>query len=275
MIKYTLSLMKYIFTERFMKHKRLIITILFFVFCLVLTSCSLSANKHSKYYNQNVESLSLVVDKELAQLMIASFEEINIVDDNTKITKEDIYVKSDTDFEVYLPLMIHCSVINEKFVISTYETTYNEDTAIILYDSTSPENKIRLTKEEINTLRISQRQTIVHNTISISPSTGLILHNALGVSKFTFTFTNLSDSAISTIMIVVTPYIIGGDGYTYKNAGYTLVETLDIGQSINKSLSISTWSNYDMYKISEVTIMFSDGSAVKFDQFDCQFLDDK
>ncbi len=53
------------------------------------------------------------------------------------------------------------------------------------------------------------------------------------------------------------------------------METLDIGQSINKSLSISTWSNYDMYKISEVTIMFSDGSAVKFDQFDCQFLDDK
>ncbi len=74
-------------------------------------------------------------------------------------------------------------------------------------------------------------------------------------------------------MVVVTPCILGSE-FDYKNAGYTLWDTLEVGQSVTKTLTISTWSNYDTFRITKVTVMFNDGTSILLDKYDCQFLDD-
>lgn len=261
------------FLRGHMKKKVLSIIIsllVLFHITVVFSACNFTETNHSKNYDSNVKTLSSIVDKSLAEQIIAAMEDIGVIDDCIELTVDNIYEVGVNEYEIYLPLIIHLHVQNTHFILSTYETTY-VDSPITLYNSTNPYSKRVLTNKEINDLHYTQRQTIVHNTIAITPNEGIVLHNALGSSKIELTFLNRSNTDISYIYIVVTPYI-GNNGYTYNNLSFTFLENLSIGKSITKSLTTSKWSNYNEYKITSAVIMFADGTTIGLDKFDCQFM---
>lgn len=252
----------------------LFITILFFVFCLV--GCSTNSNEpignnEFKYHNQNIAVLSTVLDDSTANIMVSALEDSCAIVNNTRLVAEDVIKHNDNCIELYAGLMVRFYIQDEKVMLYTFETVY-DDTAILLYDSAQGNPVKILTETERNNLIYTQREYVVHTTIEITPASGFILHNALGTSKVQLTFKNRSDTTISSVDILMTPYI-SGVSFDSKNASYSMLDMLVVNNSITKTVIIPEWSNYDSYKIIKVIVAFSDGTIIAFDSFDCQFLD--
>lgn len=241
--------------------------------CIAFVSCSDNATSKSyKYHKDNIKTLSSVVDSSMAESMLSALETSCAIETNTKLVAEDMREISDNCYELYAGLMVRFYIQDGQLLLYTFETNYNDDSKILLYNSSSPDNKKVLTETERKSLIYTQRRAVVHSTLEITPREGALLHNALGSTKIDLTFRNRSYPAISYLNIVITPYMSGVD-FSSKNKGYTLDVELSVGGSISKSITTTGWSNYDSYKITKATIMFADGSTIGFDSFDCQFLD--
>ncbi len=229
-------------------------------------------NNSFKYHKENIAVLSTVADSVVAEKMLLGLEDSCAIANNTKLVVEDIIKHNDNCIELYAGLMVRFYIHEGEVLLYTFETVYFDDTAILLYDSVQVNPVKILTETERNSLIYTQREYVVHTTIEITPASGFVLHNALGTSKVQLTFKNKSDTAISSVDVLMTPYI-SGVSYEYKNASYSMLDTLTINNSITKTVIIPEWNNYDTYKIVKVIVAFSDGTAIAFDSFDCQFLD--
>ena len=253
--------------RKFLGFITLLLTVL--VSCLVFISCSDDTSESYKYHKENINTLSTFVDSSTAESMVLALETSCAIGTNTKLVAEDMREINDNCYELYAGLMVRFYIQDEKVMLYTFETVY-DDTAILLYAQDNPV-KI-LTETERNNLIYTQREYVVHTTIEITPASGFILHNALGTSKVQLTFKNRSDTTISSVDILMTPYI-SGVSFDSKNARYSMLDTLAVNSSITKTVIIPEWSNYDNYKIIKAVVAFSDGTAIAFDSFDCQFLD--
>ena len=241
--------------------------------CIAFVSCSDNATSKSyKYHKDNIKTLSSVVDSSMAESMLSALETSCAIGTNTKLVAEDMREINDNCYELYAGLMVRFYIQDGQLLLYTFETYYNDDSKILLYNSSSPDNKKVLTETERKSLIYTQREYVVHTTIEITPASGFILHNALGTSKVQLTFKNRSDTTISSVDILMTPYI-SGVSFDSKNASYSMLDTLAVNNSITKTVIIPEWSNYDSYKIIKVIVAFSDGTIIAFDSFDCQFLD--
>ena len=241
--------------------------------CIAFVSCSDNATSKSyKYHKDNIKTLSSVVDSSMAESMLSALETSCAIETNTKLVAEDMREISDNCYELYAGLMVRFYIQDGQLLLYTFETNYNDDSKILLYNSSLPDNKKVLTETERKSLIYTQRRAVVHSILEITPREGALLHNALGSTKIDLTFRNRSYPAISYLNIVITPYMSGVD-FSSKNKGYTLDVELSVGGSISKSITTTGWTNYDSYKITKATIMFADGSTIGFDSFDCQFLD--
>lgn len=254
----------------------LFITILFFALATLIGCSSNSDNSTNnnsfKYHKENIAVLSTVANSIVAEKMLSGLENSCAIVNNTKLVAEDIIEYNDNWIELYAGLMVRFYIQDGEILLYTFETVYSDDTAILLYDSAQGNSVKILTERERNSLIYTQRRAVVHSTLEITPREGALLHNALGSTKIDLTFRNRSYPAISYLNIVITPYMSGVD-FSSKNKGYTLDVELSVGGTINKSITTTGWSNYDSYKITKATIMFTDGTTIGFDSFDCQFLD--
>lgn len=231
-----------------------------------------STNNNSfKYHKENIVVLSTVSDSIVAEKMLSGLEDSCAIVNNTKLVAEDIIKHNDNCIELYAGLMVRFYIQDGEVLLYTFETVYSDDTAILLYDSAQVNPVKILTETERNSLIYTQREYVVHTTIEITPASGFVLHNALGTSKIQLTFKNKSDTAISRVDVLMTPYI-SGVSFESKNASYSMLDKLTVNNSITKTVIIPEWSNYDTYKIIKVIVAFSDGTAIAFDSFDCQFL---
>ena len=254
----------------FLRLITLILTIL--IVCIAFISCSDSTTTKSyKYHKDNIKTLSSLVDSSTAENMISALENSYAIKTDTKLVAEDMREIDDNCYELYAGLMVRFYIQDGEVLLYTFETVYSDDTAILLYDSAQANSLKILTEAERNSLIYTQREYVVHTTIEITPASGFVLHNALGTSKIQLTFKNKSDTAISRVDALMTPYI-SGVSFESKNASYSMLDKLTVNNSITKTVIIPEWSNYDTYKIIKVIIAFSDGTAIAFDSFDCQFL---
>lgn len=256
--------------RRFLRLIILILTIL--VSCIALVACSDKSNKSYKYHKENVRTLSTLVDSSIADSMVSALENTCAITTSTKLVAEDMLEVNSGCYELYAGLMVRFYVQDGEITLYTFETSYSEASKILLYDSTTPNLKKVLTESERKSLIYTQRRAVVQGTLQITPSEGVLLHNALGSTKVDLTFRNCSYPAISYLNVVITPYMSGVD-FSSKNKGYTLDVELPAGGAVERTLTTTGWKNYDSYKITKATIMFADGSTIGFDAFDCQFLD--
>lgn len=229
-------------------------------------------NNDFKYHKENVAVLSTVADSMVAEKMLSGLEDSCAIVNNTKLVAEDIIKHNDNCIELYAGLMMRFYIQDGEVLLYTFETVYSNDTAILLYDSAQVNPLKILTETERNSLIYTQREYVVHTTIEITPASGFVLHNALGTSKVQLTFKNKSDTAISSVDVLMTPYI-SGVSFESKNASYSMLDKLTVNDSLTKTVIIPEWSNYDTYKIIKVIVAFSDRTSIAFDYFDCQFLD--
>ncbi len=256
--------------KRFFGLVTLILTIL--VSCLTLVSCSDNTSKSYKYHRENIKTLSTIVDSSTAESIVFALETSCAIGSNTKLVAEDMHEINDNCYELYAGLMVRFYIQDGQLLLYTFETNYNDDSKILLYNSSEPDKKKVLTETERKSLVYTQRRAVVHSTLAITPREGTLLHNALGSTKIDLTFKNKSSSSIVYLHINTTPCISGVE-YSYNGKGYVLNEDLPVGGSTTRSLTTTGWKNYDSYKITKATIMFADGSTIGFDSFDCQFLD--
>ena len=244
---------------------------------LIFSSCNSSNsndnpdNEPYEYHNENIDVLASVLDFSVASSVVSALEESCAIEEKTKLVAQDLIKVGDNCYELYAGLMLRFYIDNGQILLYTFETTYSEDSKILLYDSSSHGVIKVLRADERNNFIYTQRRAIVHNTVAISPCEGILLHNALGSTKIDLTFTNKSDSKITYLNIVITPFM-SGTSFSYNNKAYVLDCDLPVSGSVDKSITTTGWTNYDSYKITQVTVVFGDGSTIGFNSFDCQFL---
>ena len=253
--------------------------VIFAVLALVLSfssSNNQSNNDHQSnsdhpFHKNNIEVMEAFFDKNLAKKMVFAFEEIGAIGDSFKMESEDVLSYTKNEYDIYIGLTVRVLVDGENYKIYTYEKQYNPETAIPLYDSTNKEATKVLSKTEQESLKESQRKYLVESTIQITPSTGILSHTASGGTKLSFVVKNLSADKIDNVAITFIPCF---PGYEADNKGgtYYTHQSLTSGQSKEYNITTKDWSNYDYYKITEVVVYFSDGTAIKFNRYDCQFL---
>ena len=225
------------------------------------------------YHDNNIQALSSHFETELAEEILSGLEKTNVLKGNTHLNSDWIVKRDTNTFELYNDFSIIISVNNNQFKIFTYETVYDEAAAILLYDSANPAEMKTLSETERESLRSAQRKYQVQSTIDISPSFGALLHNQFGNTYFSFSVKNKSDSAFVYIEITFTPSYPGYEG-ELKKKSYTSWNEIQIGESKTFKLKTTGWDNYDFFEVTNIVIMFDDGTSIKFNEYDCQFLRD-
>ena len=225
------------------------------------------------YYDNNIQALSSHFESKLAEEILSGLEKTNVLKDNTRLNSDWIVKRDTRSFEIYIDFSVIISANGEEFKIFTYETIYNEATAILLYDSTNPSEMKTLSETERESLKSAQRKYQVQSTIDISPSFGALLHNQSGNTYFSFSVKNKSDSAFVYIEITFTPSFPGYEG-ELKKKSYTSWNEIQIGESKTFELKTTGWDNYDFFEVTNIVIMFDDGTSIKFNEYDCKFLRD-
>lgn len=225
------------------------------------------------YHDNNIQALSSYFETELAEEILSGLEKTNVLKGNTHLNSDWIVKRDTNTFELYNDFSIIISVNNNQFKIFTYETVYDEAAAILLYDSANPAEIKTLSETERESLRSAQRKYQVQSTIDISPSFGALLHNQFGNTYFSFSVKNKSDSTFVYIEITFTPSFPGYEG-ELKKKSYTSWDEIQIGESKTFELKTTGWDNYDFFEVTNIVIMFDDGTSIKFNEYDCQFLKD-
>lgn len=244
------------------------------VLVLELTTIPSSEDSNNDLGEKNIQALSSHFGDSLAKNILLALEETHILKENTQLDSELIVKRSEQSFEIYTDFSAIIILNNDQFKILTYETVFDESTAILLYDSTTPNEMKALSEAERENLKSSQRKYQVQNTIRISPQFGALLHNQLGQTFFSFTVKNVSDS---DIVYMEFKFALSFPGYTSDfKSRYTSWDEIAIGKSKKFELKTSEtkWKNYDFFEITNVVIMFEDGTSIAFDEYDCQFLSD-
>lgn len=225
------------------------------------------------YHDNNIQALSSHFETELAEEILSGLEKTNVLKGNTRLNSDWIVKRDTNTFELYNDFSIIISVNNNQFKIFTYETVYDEAAAILLYDSANPAEIKTLSETERENLRSAQRKYQVQSTIDISPSFGALLHNQFGNTYFSFSVKNKSDSTFVYIEITFTPSFPGYEG-ELKKKSYTSWNEIQIGESKTFELKTTGWDNYDFFEVTNIVIMFDDGTSIEFNEYDCQFLKD-
>jgi hypothetical protein len=225
------------------------------------------------YHDNNIQALSSHFETELAEEILSGLEKTNVLKGNTRLNSDWIVKRDTNTFELYNDFSIIISVNNNQFKIFTYETVYDEAAAILLYDSANPAEIKTLSETERESLRSAQRKYQVQSTIDISPSFGALLHNQFGNTYFSFSVKNKSDSTFVYIEITFTPSFPGYEG-ELKKKSYTSWDEIQIGESKTFELKTTGWDNYDFFEVTNIVIMFDDGTSIKLNEYDCQFLKD-
>ena len=226
------------------------------------------------YHDKNIQALSLHFGNNLAEKILLGLEETHILKENTQLDSEWIVKRSEHSFEIYTDFSAIIILNNDQFKILTYETVFDEATAILLYDSTTPNEIKALSETEKENLKNLQRKYQVQNTIRLSPQFGALLHNQLGETFCSFTVKNVSDS---DIVYMEFEFALSFPGYTSDfKSHYTSWDEIAIGKSKKFELNTTDTKgkNYDFFEITNVVIMFEDGTSIAFDEYDCQFLSD-
>jgi archaellum component FlaG (FlaF/FlaG flagellin family) len=226
------------------------------------------------YHDNNIQALSSHFEAELVEEILSGLEKTNVLKDNTRLNSDWIVKRDTSSFEIYIDFSVIISVNGDKFKIFTYKTEYNEATAILLYDSTNPSEMKTLSETERESFRSTQRKYQVQSTIEISPSLGSLLHNQFGNTYFSFSVKNKSNSSFVYIEITFTPSFPGYEG-ELKKKSYTFWNEIQIGESKKFELKTTGWEKYDFFEVTDIVIMFGDGTSVKFNEYDCQFLRDQ
>ena len=223
---------------------------------------------------KNIQALSSHFGDSLAKNILLALEETHILKENTQLDSELIVKRSEQSFEIYTDFSAIIILNNDQFKILTYETVFDEATAILLYDSTTPNEMKALSEAERENLKSSQRKYQVQSTIRLSPQFGALLHNQLGQTFLSFTVKNVSDS---DIVYMEFEFALSFPGYTSGfKSHYTSWDEIAIGKSKKFELNTTDTKgeNYDFFEITNVVIMFEDGTSIAFDEYDCQFLSD-
>lgn len=225
------------------------------------------------YHDSNIQALSSHFETELAEEILLGLEKTNVLKENTHLNSDWIVKRDISTFELYNDFSIIISVHNNQFKIFAYETVYDDATAILLYDSANPAEMKTLSETEREDLRSAQRKYQVQSTIDISPSFGALLHDQWGNTCFSFSVKNKSNSSFVYIDITFMPSFPGYEGELRKKT-YTSWEEIQTRKSKEFTLKTTGWENYDFFEVTNIVIMFDDGTSIQFDEYDCQFLKD-
>lgn len=223
------------------------------------------------YHQDNVDVITNAINTNFAEKIVLALEKTASIGKHYKIIADDIFKYENSEYEIYMEIMVRVLVDNDKFTIYTYESQYDANTALLLYDSSNEASFKTLSTEERDSIRQSQRKYIVENTIQITPSAGVLLHNSLGKTQLSFTIKNVGKDKIDNISLKITPGFLGYQS-DINTGTYTTHESIIAGKSKEYNLSPKGWTDYDLFKITEVIIYFDDGTSIKFDEYDCQFL---
>ena len=224
-----------------------------------------------KYHQDNIDVITNAISTDIAEKIVLALEKTSSIGKYYKIAADDVIKYENNEYEIYIEIMVRVLVDNDKFTIYTYESQYDLDTALLLYDSTKETSLKTLSTEERDNIRQSQRKYIVENIIQITPSTGVLLHNSLGKTQLSFTIKNVGRDKIDNISLKITPGFLGYQS-DINSGTYTTHESILAGRSKEYNLSPKGWTDYDIFTITEVIIYFDDGTSIKLDEYDCQFL---
>lgn len=249
--------------------KTSIIIVSLLIFCFLLFACE---KKESFLYHSNNVDIIKSIDNDRAQEITTALEETNVLNEDTKLVAADVVYISSQVYELYAQLMVRIILNENGFKIFTFETTYSSENAILLFDSLDNTTKKILSEDERNRLIFYQRRTLVHSTISITPSSGSITMDSSGEKYISLDIRNQTSTSISYFSVTFLPFI---DSQAIENAADTTVMghfTIPALSTKSFKANIKKTNSYNYYKIIGVMIYFSDTTAIKFDEFDCQFL---
>lgn len=224
-----------------------------------------------KYHQDNIDVITNAISTDIAEKIVLALEKTSSIGKYYKIAADDVIKYENNEYVIYIEIMVRVLVDNDKFTIYTYESQYDLDTALLLYDSTKETSLKTLSTEERDNIRQSQRKYIVENIIQITPSTGVLLQNSLGKTQLSFTIKNVGRDKIDNISLKITPGFLGYQS-DINSGTYTTHESILAGRSKEYNLSPKGWTDYDIFTITEVIIYFDDGTSIKLDEYDCQFL---
>ena len=231
-------------------------------------------NPQSKfeYHKNNVNIISNTIDATLAENIVSAMEKSNVITKSYKMVSEDIIPCGEGEYEIYVGVLLRVVTSTDAFKLYIFKTKYSVNNSVLLFDSSNESSLKVLEQQERENFKKSQRKYLVESTIKITPSIGILSHNALGGSQLSFSVKNVGNTDIGNISITIAPGFIGYGGSKLKAGTYTTYESITVGQIKEYTLNPKGWVDYDTFNVIEVIIYFSDGTAIKFDEYDCQFL---
>ena len=255
------------------------IIVIFLMFVSSMVDNSNDSNKEDKnsttseftYHQNNVDILKNTIKSDIASDVIMALENTASISKNYKMVEEDVIAYANNEYEIYIEVLVRLIISDRNIKIYIFENQFDVNTATLLYDSANPNAIKTLSDEERENFRKLQREYIVDSTIQIMPSTGVLLHNALGNTQFSFTIKNVSKYDIGNVTLKIAPGYMGYHSNS-KAGSYTTYESITSGASKEYTLTPKNWTDYDLFTITEVIVYFNDGTAIKFDEYDCKFL---
>ena len=129
------ALFIFIFGGYIVKRRSFLVGMFLLLIVFVFASCNSNDNDNNmtyKYHRQNVEELSKTLGSTVATSVVSALEKSCAIEENTKLVGQDLIKIDDNCYELYSGLMARFYIDNDNITLYTFETSYSEDSKILL-----------------------------------------------------------------------------------------------------------------------------------------------
>ena len=231
--------------------------------------------------HRNLEAIEASISESLALDIAEALDLVGSTGNRYKLKSDDIVFCGNNAYEIKTAFTARLILDGDQFKIYTFDKTFDESVPQLLYDSTDRENYRALTALEQQAFRQSQRKYAVQSVIWLTAQDGVINPNGLIIEDyFEFTVRNVSDKTIKSIYFEgfskgdeekrLKYYFNSENHFSLKNP-YT-DKSIEPGETRKYDIAHHGWSFEDAFDLSVFVVTFKDGTKIRFDEYDVQFL---
>ena len=229
-------------------------------------------------HNKNIERLEEFVGVDLADDVASALEKTASIKEDHKISYGDVTVCETGVYEIFTEITVRVVVEGNHFKLYTFYEQFDIGTPILLFDSSNTSNFKTLTNEEYDDIRYLQRKYLVESNIQISSKNTIMYSVATGtpLPAFEITIKNLSDKTIERVHFSWTDkerentnfYTVFNTDQYFGLEYAGLPKTLAPGETRIYTIDMVNES----YILKGLSITFTDGTEINFNEYDYQFL---
>ena len=224
-------------------------------FLLVCMVSMIVSSVKSKPSNVNIGTVKECINVENAKEIVNAFYKTGVINDEYKISESDIVKSGVNEYDINLDVALKLITDGKSFKMYTYNSKFNINSAILLYDSEKPKAYRMLNSSELTSIKRSQRKYFVENTVQIN------------MKNYSLTVENTGTKDIANINIFFGPSGEGNSVFTYY---YNTERDLAPGERQVHTMLLPGAT--ESYKITRIVVHFKDNTQIELDEFDAQFL---